>query len=114
MPFDLSNEGLFETIALTEAWKIGVKDDWSSSNHFSQNYQIVRFVYQSSLALFRTSIDTFSREKLYSAHTEVRADLLYSLFSTSVIVGTRKAMPDENRPMITQDYLRRKHIVVKD
>ena len=46
-------EGIFETIALTEAWKINVKVDWSS-HHFSQNCQIVRFVYQLSLELFHT------------------------------------------------------------
>ena len=77
--FYLSNEGLFETIALTEAWKINIKVDWLS-HHFSQNCQIVRFVYQLSLELFshnnRISIYTFSHEKLYSAQTEVRADLL--------------------------------------
>ena len=116
LSFYLSNEGLFETIALTEAWKISVKADWSSQ-HFSQNCQIVRFVYQSSLELFlqySTSIDTFSHEKLHSAHTEVRADLLRSLFSTSVIVGTREAMSDENRPRITPNYLRQNNVVVKD
>ena len=40
LSFYLLNEGLFGTIALTEAWKISVKVDWSS-HHFSQNCQIV-------------------------------------------------------------------------
>ena len=53
LSFYLSNEGLSETTALTEAWKIIVKVDWSS-HHFSQNCQIVRFVYQSSMELFHT------------------------------------------------------------
>ena len=46
--FYLSNGALFEMIALTEAWKINVKFDWSSL-HFSQNChkitQILRSVF---------------------------------------------------------------------
>ena len=51
--FHVSNDALFETIALTEAWKIKVKVDWSSI-HFSQNCRIVRFVYHLSHELFHT------------------------------------------------------------
>ena len=52
--FYLSNECLFEMIALTEAWKINVKVDWSCPP-FSQNCHIVLFVYQLSLELFHTN-----------------------------------------------------------
>ena len=46
--FYLSNECLFETIALTEAWKINAKVTWPF-HPFSQNCHIVLFVYQLSL-----------------------------------------------------------------
>ena len=49
--FYLSNECLFETIALIEAWKLNVEVDLSCPP-FSQN--IVLFVYQLSLELFHT------------------------------------------------------------
>ena len=74
MSFYLSNEGLFEVMTLTEALKINVKVDWSPL-HVSQNCHIVRFVYQIVTGAFshnnHVSIDTFSCEQLYSAHTEV-------------------------------------------
>ena len=88
MIFFLSNEGLFETIGLKEAWKISVKVDWSS-HHFSQNCQsfsvCVSVITGPQFSHnIRTSIDTFSHEMLYSAHTGVRAHLARILH----IVGT--------------------------
>ena len=57
-------------IALTEALKIIVEVDWSS-HHFSQNCQIVWFVYQLSLELFHTltvSPYTHFLMKSYTVH----------------------------------------------
>ena len=76
LSFYLSNGGLFETIALTEAWKISVKVVWSSQHFSYNNYcQIVWFVYQFFTGAFShnncISLYTFSYEKLYSAHAEV-------------------------------------------
>ena len=70
MSFYLSNEGLFEMMALTEALKINVKVDWSPLD-VSQNCHIVQFVSGAFSHNNHVSIDTFSHEQLYSAHTEV-------------------------------------------
>ena len=64
--FYLSNECLFETIALIEAWKINVEVDLSCPP-FSQN--IVLFVYHFSHNN-HISIDKFSHEQLYNAQTD--------------------------------------------
>ena len=59
-------------MALIEASKINVKVDWSHL-HVSQICHIVRVSIVTGAFSHNNhvSIDTFSREQLYSAHTEV-------------------------------------------
>ena len=84
-------------MTLTLALKINVKVDWSPL-HVSQNCHIVRYVYQLSTELFshnnHVSMDTFSHEQLYSAHTEMSRPVVKH-FSTNTIVGIRRTMSDE-------------------
>ena len=72
--FYLSNEGLFEMMALTEALKVNVKVDWSPL-HVSQIAILLNLCSITVTGAFsrniHVSIDTFSHEQLYSAHNEV-------------------------------------------
>ena len=66
-------------MTLTEALKINVKVDWSLL-HVLQTCHIVRFEYKMVTGAFshnnHVSIDTFSHEQLYSAHTEVSSSVV--------------------------------------
>ena len=58
-------------MTLTETLKINVKVDWSPLQ-VSQNWHIVRVVVTGAFSHNNhVSLDTFSHEQLYSAHTEV-------------------------------------------